>query len=353
MSLRVEALINVGLFSVEVDLAIERGSTVAVLGPNGAGKSTLMRAIAGLQPIQSGEIGLDDRSWDSPRRGIFVAPEDRSVGYVFQRYLLFDHLSVLDNVSFGLKATGSTAREARRVATSQLELMELDSLIRVKPRELSGGQAQRVALARVLVTRPDVLLLDEPVSALDVSTRSSVRRDLNRWTASTDTCRVLVTHDPVDAYALADRVVVLEGGRVTQSGSLADLAAAPRSSFVADLVGTNLLRGRLVGDTFTSDEGAILKVGATEVEPGPVVAVIRPAAIALHRTRPEGSPRNVWTSPIETIDRTPERVRIGLAQPSKLAVEVTLGGFESLESGIGDTVWASVKASEITVIAGG
>jgi molybdate transport system ATP-binding protein len=353
MSLQVVALIDISGFMVEVNLVVERGETIAVLGPNGAGKSTLMRAIAGLQPIKSGHVGLNDRTWDSPAERVFVPPEKRSVGFVFQRYLLFDHLNVLDNVSFGLRATGSSTREARWEAASQLELMELDSLSRAKPRELSGGQAQRVALARALVTRPDVLLLDEPISALDVSARGAVRRDLNRWTASTDTCRVLVTHDPVDAYALADRVVVLEGGRVTQTGSLADLTAAPRSSYVADLVGTNLLRGRLVGDTFTSDGGAVLTIGATDAERGPAVASVRPAAIALHRAKPEGSPRNVWESVIESVDRRPERVRVGLAEPSQIAAEVTPGGFEALDAEVGDRVWASVKASEISVVADG
>ena len=165
-----------------------------------------------------------------------------------------------------------------------------------------------------------------------------------------DACRVLVSHDPVDAHALADRVVVLEGGAVTQTGTLSELAGAPRSSYIADLMGTNLLRGALVDGELRVDGGGKMFVGAHVAPDGRAIATIRPAAIALHREHPEGSPRNVWRTTVGAVETSDGRVRVRLGDPFDLVVEVTTAGFGSLGVGIGGEIWASVKASEIGLV---
>ena len=190
-----------------------------------------------------------------------------------------------------------------------------------KPRALSGGQAQRVALARALATDPAALLLDEPLAALDAGTRVEVRRDLRRYLADFAGPTVLVTHDPVDALALADHVAILEAGRLTQAGTIAEVTTRPRSRYVADLIGTNLIHGTASGTTITTESGATL----TTAEPhdGAVFATIAPAAVALHRREPEGSPRNRWHTSVEHLDLLGDRVRVRLAPPLDLVAEIT------------------------------
>ena len=351
MTLRIVGSIHVGELQIDIDLGVERGRTVALVGPNGAGKTSLIRAVAGLQGLESGYIEVDGVVWDAPADDVFVLPEQRRVGVVFQDYRLFGHLSARENVAFGLRATGVSRRAARATAERTLDRLGVGRVADQRPDSLSGGQAQRVALARALAIEPSVLLLDEPMAALDVSARGAVRRDLREWIASVDGYRVLVTHDPVDAHALADRVVVLERGRITQVGTMAELAAAPRSDYVADLIGTNLVRGRLVGDHLDVDGGGLLFVGAHHVVDGPVVATVRPAAVALHRERPEGSPRNVWETTVAGVDVADGRVRVRLAGPYPFVVEVTGAGYAALEAEPGSPVWASVKASEISLVA--
>ena len=351
MTLRLDGTIALGDFSVAIDLVVERGETVALVGPNGAGKSTVLRAIAGLTALTSGRLTHDGMPWDDPSAGTLVRPQHRAAGLMFQQYRLFEHLDARENVAFGLRATGSDRASAHRIADEMLARLGVAMVAGRRPSALSGGQAQRVALARALVTEPAVLLLDEPLAALDVSARGAVRRDLRAAIGAIDACRIVVTHDPVDAHTLADRVVVLEHGGVTQAGTVAELAAAPRSPYVADLMGPNLIRGVLADGTLTSDSGAELSVGAHEAVDGPAVATIRPAAIALHRDRPEGSPRNVWTSTVVGVDISSGRVRVRLGEPLDFVVEVTAAGFAALGVEPGDAIWASVKASEVAVVA--
>lgn len=350
--LHVDLSVGMNDFTIDCSLDVERGETVALVGPNGAGKSTVLRAIAGLQTIARGRIAFGDTVWDDPSIGRLVPARDRRAGVVFQDYALFGHLSVVDNVAFGLRATGSSKRAAHDLAVAMIDRLGIGHVADRRPDELSGGEAQRVAIARAIVGEPDVVLLDEPMAALDATTRSIVRRELPGWLdgeRGRPACRIIVTHDPIDADALADRVVVIESGAVTQRGTVRDLARAPRSPYVADLMGTNLLRGRLSGHRFDVDGGGDLTVGSHEVTDGPAIAAIRPAAVALHRSRPEGSPRNVWSSTIEAIDRSHDRVRVSLAGPLALVVEVTDAGLGALDADVGDEVWASVKASEIAV----
>ncbi len=331
-------------FSLDVTLTVGAGETVAVLGPNGAGKTTLLRALAGLVPFQ-GRVVLDGIVLDDSDAGRHVAPEERRVGVVFQDHLLFPHLTALDNVAFGLRARHRHGAE--EVARQWLERAGLADRAAARPQELSGGQAQRVALLRTLATEPRLLLLDEPLSALDVSVRAEVRRALSRQLADFDGVRLIVTHDPLEAIALADRLVVLEHGTIVQSGSAAEVTARPRSRFVADLAGVNLLRGRAHGDHVELDGGASLAV--PEAGDGDVLAVIHPRAVALYRTRPDGTPRNVWRARAEDLDLEHERVRVRLGGPVPIVAEVTPSAVRELQLDAGAEVWVAVKATEISV----
>lgn len=345
MTLDAHIVKTLGRFNLDVELKAKSGEVVAILGPNGAGKSTLFRCLTGLLPIDAGSIVLDDATLDQPEADVFVPPERRPVAVVFQNYLLFPNLTALENVAFGLRARGTPRREARSQAAAWLERVGLADHAQHRPRALSGGQAQRVALARALATEPRLLLLDEPLAALDAGARGDVRRDLRRHLTIVDGVRLLVTHDPVDAYALADRVVILETGRVLQTGTLADVTARPRSRYIADLVGVNLVAGRGHDGAITTGTGARI-VPADPVD-GATFAVIQPHAVALYPSPPDGSPRNVWAATVTDIDRQADRVRVRLGGEVPLVAEITAAALEALVLRPGDKVWASVKATEI------
>jgi molybdate transport system ATP-binding protein len=345
MTLEARIVRTLGSLRLDLELAIKGGETVAILGPNGSGKSTLFRCLAGLLPIDEGHIDLDGRTVDDAERGVFVEPAKRPVAVVFQDYLLFPNMTAVDNVAFGLRARGTSKSAARAKAFAWLERVGLGDHAQHRPRELSGGQAQRVALARALATEPRLLLLDEPLAALDVGTRGDVRRDLRRHLSTFDGVRLLVTHDPVDAHSLAERVVILEAGHIVQTGTLADVTAQPRSRYIASLVGVNLLTGTGHGSTITTGTGGRI-VGADPVD-GPAYALIQPHAVALYPLAPEGSPRNVWASTVTDIDRQADRVRVRLDGDVPLVAEITPAALDDLVLRPGDRVWASVKATEI------
>ncbi|MCC7078224.1 MAG: ABC transporter ATP-binding protein [Acidimicrobiia bacterium] len=345
MTLRAAFRLGLGELDLDVDVTVPAGTVTAVLGPNGAGKTTLLRAVAGTIAIDSGSISLDGVTLDEPP-AVFVEPEARRVGMVHQDYLLFPHLSALDNVAFGPRSRGSSSRAARTHARRLLDRVGVGGQADAKPRALSGGQAQRVALARALATDPAALLLDEPLSALDAGTRVEVRRDLRGYLAEFAGPTIMVTHDPVDALALADHVAILEAGRLTQAGTIDEVTSRPRSRYVADLIGTNLVHGTAGGTVLHADTGATFTVA--EAASGAVFATIAPAAVALHRHEPEGSPRNRWQTRIEHLDLLGDRVRVRLAPPVGLVAEVTPAAAAELALGEGDPIWASVKATEIT-----
>jgi molybdate transport system ATP-binding protein len=286
---------------------------------------------------------------DDPAAGTFVVPERRGVGVVFQDYLLFPHLSVLENVAFGLRSRGVARTEARRRAQEWLARVGLADRAGAKPRLLSGGQQQRVALARALVTEPRLVLLDEPLAALDVGTRTELRRDLRTLLATFGGARVLVTHELLDAVALADRLVVLEDGRVAQTGAVHEVTTRPRSRYVADLVGVNLLRGVAHGHEITLDGGGTV-VTADPVA-GDVYVAIQPSSVSLHRARPEGSPRNVWSGRVRGVDLLGDRIRIHVDGVVPIVAEVTAGAVGDLGLHDGVDVWATVKATDVSVYA--
>jgi molybdate transport system ATP-binding protein len=345
--LRADVHLQRGDLDLDVALDAREGETVGVVGPNGAGKTTLLRALAGLETPASGRIELDGEVLDDPASGRHVPAEERSVGFVFQDAVLFPHLSVLDNVAFGLRARGYARGDARREAHAWLARLGLADRAGDRPGALSGGQAQRVALARALAPAPRLLLLDEPLASLDAANQVEVRTALASDLSEVAAVRVLVTHDPVDAAVLADRLVVLEGGRVTQSGSPADLAARPRTSYVAQLVGVNLWRGAADGTAVHLSGGGVLVVAEPRV--GPVLVTVRPQAVALHRARPEGSPRNTWAGVVETVEPAGDRVRVRLAGPPAVVAEVTQAAVAALGLRPGTPTWVSVKATELEV----
>jgi molybdate transport system ATP-binding protein len=349
-------VVRLGTLDLDVSLRVEDGEVVALLGPNGSGKTTVLRALAGLRPIDDGRIELDGVVLDEPVSARWVAPEHRPVGVVFQDYLLFPHLGALDNVAFGLRRAGARRSAARERAAGWLDRVGLGDRPAARPRELSGGQAQRVALARALATEPRVLLLDEPLSALDAGTRDALRLELRNHLAGFPGMRLLVTHDPVDARALADRVVVLESGRVVQEGTLDEIAARPRSRYVADLVGVNLWHGRADGDAPAGADVVALDGGGRVRVAGPVRGevwvLVRPDAVALHRAPPDGSPRNAWCGTIAGVDATGDRLRVRVAGTPTVVAEVTRSAGDELALSVGGPIWAVVKATEVATYPG-
>jgi molybdate transport system ATP-binding protein len=346
--LQADLTVRRGSFRLELTLSIPPRRTVALLGPNGSGKSTAVATLAGLLPIDAGRIALSGRILDDPAEGIFVPPEERSVGVVFQDYLLFPHLSAIQNVAFGLRSRGVGGEAAATAAAAWVRRLGLDDLADQKPRRLSGGQAQRVALARALVVDPELLLLDEPLSALDVTTRAGLRRMLGEHLDQFAGPRLLITHDPTEAFLLADEIHVLENGTVTQVGSADDIRLRPETAYAADLAGSNLLLGTAAGGVVSVD-GHPVHIADTDVS-GPVILTIRPAAVSLHRGRPEGSPRNTWPTEIDHIERLGDRARIHTGHPLPLVVEVTSDAVAEMRLVEGDRVWASMKATEISVM---
>ncbi len=348
MTIRALLDVDVGSFALDgVEIDVDAGETVALLGPNGAGKSTALRAIAGLTPLTAGRVEIGAEVVDEPAHRTFKPPEQRSVGVVFQDLLLFPHLSVVENVAFGLRAHGVPAREARGASGDWLERLGVGEHAGARPRQLSGGQAQRVALARALAVEPKVLLLDEPLTALDATTRPEIRRLLARHLDSFAGATLIVTHDPFEAMALADRLIVLEEGRVTQAGTPAQIRERPRTRYAADIAGVNLYRGTATSDGLVLDSGTVI-VSATRLD-GPALAVVHPRAVALHRARPEGTPRNVWQGRVEHIDPEGERARVHVSAPVPITAEVTAASVGELELAEGSEVWVSVKATEVAL----
>jgi molybdate transport system ATP-binding protein len=347
VTLEAAVALTLGSLDLDVELSIPDGEVVALLGPNGAGKTSLLKAIAGLVPLERGQVRLDGVVLEDTASRRYVPTERRPIGVVFQEYLLFPHMSALDNVAFGLTSHGQGSREARATAMTWLERVGVATHANSRPAQLSGGERQRVALARALATDPRLLLLDEPLAALDVTARTEVRRDLKRHLGSFRGTRLIITHDPLEAVALADRLVVMERGRIVQSGSAADIAEHPRSPYVADLVGVNLFRGEADHGTVKVSGGQSL--AAAGAATGDVFAVIHPRAVALHRRLPEGSPRNVWAGRADEIELIGDRARVRVLGRLPLVAEVTPAALSDLKLVEGSEVWISFKATDVSI----
>ncbi len=325
-------------FALELTLDVGR-ETVALVGPSGAGKSTVLRAIAGLLRPDTGHVALGDRVWLDTASGVSVPPERRSVGLVFQEYALFPHLTVRANVAFG----GSARVDAL------LERLGIAHLGAARPRDISGGERQRVALARALARDPGVLLLDEPLSALDAHTRAEVRAELRELLAELRLPVLLVTHDFEDAATLADRVGVLVEGRVLQVGSAADLVAMPADAFVASFTGANVLHGMArMGEGLTEvalDGGG--SIWTTDAGEGPVAVAVYPWDVSIGRAAPDDSAVNHVRGPISTVVALGNRVRVRVGP---VTAEVTARSAERLGLREGDVVVATFKATATRLV---
>ena len=333
--------------TVDVALTAEPGDVVAVIGPNGAGKSTLVQALAGLVPLSEGHVRCRGASWDDGA-GTRLRVQDRQVGMVFQRQLLFPHLSARDNVAFGPRSRGARRRDADEQALRWLDRLGVGALADRRPHRLSGGQAQRVAIARALATDPALLLLDEPLAALDVGVAMNLRFELARHLADFGGVAVLVTHDAVDTLTVANRVVVVEDGQVAQAGSPADVSQRPRTAHVARLVGLNVLRGTSTGTEVLLPDRRTL-VTSTPHE-GEVHASFTPEAVTLTLEEPTGSARNRWPGTVRSVVPHGSAVRVHVeAGGEGLVADVTPGSAAALGLGPGRAVWAAIKATEVSV----
>ena len=352
--LRVEARARLGALELDVALAVEAGECLAVAGPSGAGKTSVLRVGAGLLRPERGLVEANGETWLDTSRGVDLPPERRRCGYLFQEYALFPHLSAWQNVAYPLQ--GLSRGERRRRALELLDRFGVGRLAEARPATLSGGERQRVALARALARRPGVLLLDEPLAALDARTRTSAARELGLVLREVEVPALLVTHDFSEAAQLGDRVGVIDAGRVVQEGTPSELAAAPRSAFVADFTGAVVLTGtaRAGADGLTHVEldggGEVASIdaaeGAVAVSVYPWEIAIEPAGEAAH-----GSTQNRLAAEVLSVTAVGNRVRLGLAAPQPLAAEVTSAAAEQLGLRAGLRVTASWKAAATRLVA--
>ncbi|RYB94956.1 ABC transporter ATP-binding protein [Nocardioides oleivorans] len=338
--------------SVDVSLEVGNGETVALLGPNGAGKSTVLAVAAGLLRPDRGRVSLDGRPLTvrgHPERDVDVPPHDRHVSLLAQEPLLFPHLSVLDNVAFGPRSRGRSRAASREAASHWIAEVGIEELAARKPAQLSGGQAQRAAVARALASDPGLLLLDEPMAALDVAVTPALRQTLRR--VLEDRTVLLVTHDPLDALVLADRVVVIHDGKVVEHGPSSEVLARPRSTFTAQLAGLNMLSGTWVDGGVDTPSGHRLegRVAGAQPEDGrPVVAVFPPHAVSIFLERPGGSPRNALDVTITHLEPHSGQIR---ARTDEVTADVTPQSAAELDLVPGSRVYFTVKANEVLVYA--
>lgn len=336
-----------GDFRLDVELRVQDGTVAAVLGPNGAGKTTVLRVLAGLQGLTDGYIHLGDKTLEDPVAGVRLSAQQRRVGLVPQDSLLFPHLRVTEQVAFGPRHRGRSRAQAKSEAQRWLHQLELTELADRLPHQLSGGQARRVAIARALATGPGLLLLDEPLAALDAGAMLQMRAFLRRHLAGFAGPTLLVTHDTFDAMVLADELVVLDRGRVVQTGSPAEVASHPRSGHVAALVGLNLVRGTADGHVVRGVAG--VEVLTAQVCGGEVFCAFDPTSVSLHLDPPRSSSRNTWRGTVTGITPYGDAVRVQVAGDLGLLADVTPAAVADLGLEPGSQVWSSVKATEVRV----
>ena len=348
-SLRVQARVDDR--GVAFDLTLADGEVLAVLGPNGAGKSTLLLLIAGLLRPDQGRVELGSRVLTDTGSGVFVPAHSRGVAMLSQRAMLFPHMSVAANVAFAPRSKGKRRSEARVIAQRWLAAVDAKELADRRPAQLSGGQAQRVAVARALAAEPKVLLLDEPMSALDVTAAPALRRLLRHILRDDARTAVIVTHDLRDALAVADRVIVVEHGRIVESGPVRSVLTSPRSAFAARVTGVNLVSGTITRPGTLQTAWGANVFGIGDAAPGiAAVALFRPTAVAIHLDPPHASPRNVLPVTIAEMDIHEATIRVrGAAQPDGspgIAADITAAAAADLELAPGQDVYFVVKTQE-------
>jgi molybdate transport system ATP-binding protein len=346
-----------GTFSLDVSLEVMAGSTLALVGESGSGKTTTLRLLAGLEAPDRGRIAWNESLWFDSVSKLMIPAWERPISYVGQDYALFPHLTLFENVAFGLRALGRSLGEIRDRVGRELARFHLAGLEKHRPRQLSGGQQQRAALARALVLDPSVLLLDEPLSALDLKTRRGVRSELRLTLHSLTCATVYVTHSPIEALVFGDRITVLSDGQAGQSGSRQDLLHYPRSAFVAEFMGVNLFQGRIIGRDSSGlarmrTEGGELTVldVAADDDDDEVFVTVSPREITLHRLAPDSSAQNVFFGRVTEIVPEPphgERVRVALGTDPPLVAEVTQRAVSALGLEEGAMVYAAFKATGV------
>lgn len=338
--------------NVEFDVELGDGEVLAVLGPNGAGKSTLLQMIAGLLRPDAGRIELGGTVLNDTGAGTFVPPHARGVAMLSQQAMLFPHMSAADNVGYAPRCRGLSRSAARAVTRHWLDAVDAGELADRRPAQLSGGQAQRIALARALAAEPRLLLLDEPMAALDVTATPAMRRLLRDILRDKGRTAIIVTHDLLDALAVADRVIIVDDGHVVESGPVRHVLTAPRSDFAAQIAGINLISGVITTEGQLRTVSGADVSGIADLEPGTAaVALFRPAAVAVHLSAPQASPRNVIEVTIAEMDLHGTTVRIrGGEQPdgsTGLAADITAAAAADLDLQLGRTVYFVVKTQEV------
>jgi ABC-type sulfate/molybdate transport systems ATPase subunit len=352
IGLEVSARDQLREMELDIELAVGEGRRAAIVGPSGAGKSTVLRIIAGLRKPDPGRVAMGGEVWQDSDREINLRPEERACGFMFQDYALFPHLSAWRNVAFGM--TGH--RQARRErALEQLRRFGVESLADARPATLSGGERQRVALARSLARDPSVLLLDEPLSALDTHTRAGAGRELIAALRDAGAIAIVVTHDFSEAALLADQIFVMDNGRVVQRGTAAELSARPTSAFVADFAGSAVLNGvaRPAAGGLTEvelDGGGTLR--STDLIRGSVVALVFPWEISLEPAGRASESSALNRLPVEVVSVTEigNRVRVGMSAPQPLTAEVTAESIRSLGLRPGVRASATWKATATRLV---
>jgi molybdate transport system ATP-binding protein len=338
---------------LDIELEVDPATCLALAGPSGAGKTTVLRTVAGLHHPGHGVVSIDGERWLDTAAGIDVEPERRRCGFLFQEYALFPHLSAERNVAFGIR--GVPAAERRRRAMELLERFAVDRLADARPSSLSGGERQRVALARALAPQPRVLLLDEPLAALDAQTRARAGRELGLALRDAGVPTILVTHDFGEAALLGDEVCVMDRGRVVQRGPAGELSARPASSFVADFAGAVVLAGRAApepgGLTRVELEGGGI-VRSTDRVDGSVGVSMFPweISIELAGEARSGSALNRLRAEITSLTTVGNRVRVGLAAAQTMVAEVTAESVEGLDLRPGSVVDAVWKATATRLV---
>jgi molybdate transport system ATP-binding protein len=349
MSLHLRARVAARDLDVSLDLA--EGETLALLGLNGSGKSSVLSLLAGLLRPDSGGADLNGRTLFSIGAGgratAWLPPHDRSVALLAQEPLLFPHLNVADNVAFGPRSRGHSRVDARATAQSWLVEVDATEFSQRRPAQLSGGQAQRVALARALATQPELLLLDEPLAALDVEVATAMRQTLRR--VLVDRTAIIVTHEILDAVLLADRIAVLDAGRVAETGTTQTVMRQPRSAFAASICGLNMLIGTAI-DRFAlrADTGAVVQGQPdSPLSPGErAIAVFRPTAVSVHQTRPTGSPRNLFAGTVTALEPQAHLIRVRIGD---LSADITPASVAELDLTVGLEAHLAVKAAEVSL----